>query len=135
MKNYTYLVNVNESLSKNNRHASIPSSKQKNLLQGRPNMTVPSGPNLLNPGPEGDFMNSNMNSRASSSASNFSNYNANTAALGYINPVVRKNGVYIGGHKNSRASSVKSDKLLPKGSIPDKYLNAMEKMQSRRGFQ
>jgi hypothetical protein len=54
--------------------------------------------------------------------------------MGYIKPVILKNGIYTSNPSVSRATSRsgKSDKLLPIGSIPEKYINAMKKMESSR---
>lgn len=160
-KNYNYLVNVNESLSKKSRVGSIPSSSQKMrmnglnanrmaemaaLHSGQPVsslnslktaqksgklVTQPPGIHEFGDFPDDVSVISNSSSKVSQKSTGNHVQNLH---LGYIKPVVLSNGVYTANPNNSRAGSRSgySDKLLPTGSIPEKYLNAMKKMEASR---
>merc|ERR1712157_42403 len=128
-KNYSQLVLVNESLSKVSRAGSIPSQAQKESLN-RNNLPA----NKINREQyfgSGDRSWSRSSSRSTNSTlinENLSNYvKPSNLAMGYVKPVILADTKA----RPSKASSVYSDKLMPKGNLPENYLNAMKNMRSR----
>ena len=128
-KNYSQLVLVNESLSKVSRAGSIPSQAQKDSLN-RNNLPA----NKINREQyfgSGDRSWSRNSSRSTNSTlinENLSNYvKPSNLAMEYVKPVILADTKV----RPSKASSVYSDKLMPKGNLPENYLNAMKNMRSR----